>query len=190
MAVTGINFVADYLRHFTDVMNQDGLEATLDEAQDILRKVAEQDGKVMFAGNGASASIASHYALDFTKQAKIRSISFNDSALLTAYANDYGYEQWVARAIEHHGQEGDAAVLISTSGRSPNIVNAAEVCASRGISTITFSGFEEGNALRERGDVNFWAPSRAYNVVEGVHSMWLGLLCDLIIGKREYSVQG
>lgn len=183
-------FVADYLEHFHAVMCQPDLEYWLSEAQDIFGEVREADGKLMFAGNGASASIASHYALDFTKQAGIPSVSFNDAALVTAYANDYGYERWVERAVEHHGRPSDAAVLISTSGSSPNIVNAAERCRDRGVRVITFSGFGPENPLRALGDVNLWAPSRAYNVVESVHSMWLGLLCDLIIGKREYSVAG
>jgi D-sedoheptulose 7-phosphate isomerase len=142
----------------------------------------------MLAGNGASAGIASHYALDFTKQASVRSTAFNDASLVTAYGNDYGYENWVARAIEHHADGGDAAILISSSGRSENMVKAAEACSSRNVTVLTFTGFERDNPLRERGEINFWADSRAYNVVEAVHAAWLGILCDMLVGKREYPV--
>lgn len=183
-------FVAEYLDHFAAVMYAEDLNRQLRAAKEALVRIRENCRRVMLAGNGASASIASHYALDFTKQAGIPSISFNDAPLVTAYGNDYGFERWVAEAIGHHGRAGDAAVLISTSGSSPNMVRAADRCRELGITTLTFTGFESANPLRERGDINFWVASRSYNVVEAVHALWLGLLCDLIIGKREYAVKG
>ena len=183
-------FVVDYLDHLSGVLNPGVLTDNLLSAKRILEDVQERGAKVLFAGNGASASMASHFALDFTKQGGIRSVTFNDASLITAYCNDYGYEAWVARAIEHHGDEGDAAVLISSSGRSPNILNAVEVCRDLRMKIITFTGFESTNPLMQKGDVNFWVESRAYNVVEGVHGIWLGLLCDLLIGKMEYGVKG
>ncbi len=183
-------FVAHYLDHTIEVMRTDKLDEALGRAKAALEDVRRRDRKVLLAGNGASASIASHFAVDFTKQAGIRSVAFNDAALITAYGNDYGYEHWVASAFGHHGAEGDAAVLISTSGRSLNMVNAADVCRDRGIRILTFTGFAVTNPLKKRGDINLWVDSHAYNVVEAVHGLWLGLLCDLIIGKMEYSVNG
>jgi D-sedoheptulose 7-phosphate isomerase len=56
------------------------------------------------------------------------------------------------------------------------------------VTVLTFTGFERDNPLRERGEINFWADSRAYNVVEAVHAAWLGILCDMLVGKREYPV--
>lgn len=182
------SFVENYLARFTSIIENGRLTEQLTAAREKLEGVRDREAKVMFAGNGASASIASHYALDFTKQAGIRSIAFNDGPLLTAYGNDYGYDQWVARAMDHHGKSEDIAVLISTSGSSPNMVNAAELCRQRGIDVITYTGFEATNPLKARGDVNFWADSQAYNLIEAVHALWLGLLCDLVIGKMEYSV--
>ena len=182
------SFVSEYLSHFADVMRTEELAEELAAAKDILLDTKERGGKVLLAGNGASAGIASHYALDLTKQAGIRSLAFNDALLITAYGNDYGYDHWVARAIQHHGAGGDVAVLISSSGRSPNVVNAADACRELGIKVLTFTGFEPTNPLRQRGQINFWANSQAYNVVEAVHGLWLGLLCDLIIGKIEYGV--
>lgn len=189
--MTSRQFVDDYLAHVTGVLRGDGsLLGLLEEAKEAFEEAGRSGGKAMFAGNGASASMASHYALDFTKQAGIPSVSFNDAPLLTAYANDYGYENWVAKAVEHHGRSHDLAVLISSSGRSQNILNAAEVCRGRDIRVVSFTGFDEANSLRALGDINFWVDSRAYNVIESVHATWLGLLCDLIIGKREYDVSG
>lgn len=183
-------FVEEYLDHFQSVMRTADLGNRLEEALGVLASIRDNGAKMMLAGNGASASIASHFALDFTKQAGIRSIAFNDAPLVTAYGNDYGYENWLARAVEHHGEPEDAVVLISTSGSSLNVVRAADRSLELGITVLTFTGFERSNPLKERGDLNFWVPSRAYNVVEAVHTLWLGLLCDLVIGAREYVVKG
>jgi D-sedoheptulose 7-phosphate isomerase len=184
------NFVTDWLGHYREVMEPAALQSNLTRALEVVRAVKGRDSKLIFAGNGASATIASHYALDFTKQGGVRSMAFNDAALITAYGNDYGYADWVARAVDHHGREGDAAILISTSGGSANIVNAAQLCRERGITVLGFSGFAEDNKLNAVSDIRFWAESRAYNVVEAVHGMWLGVLCDLLIGQREYGVTG
>ena len=181
-------FADSWLAHFRDAMCRPELVRTLSEAKALVERVRRGHGKLIFAGNGASATIASHYAVDFTKQAGVRSMAFNDCALITAYGNDYGYEHWIARAIAHHGSTEDAAVLISTSGSSPNIVNGAEACRALGIPVLAFSGFAVTNPLNSRGTLRFWVDSRAYNVVEAIHGMWLGLLCDLVIGEREYGV--
>ena len=150
-------FVADYLTHLQEVVDQPGLSDALDAAREEMRRIGRSGGKVMFAGNGASASIASHYALDFTKQAGIPSIAFNDAALLTAYANDYGYERWVAQAIRHHGRKEDLAVLISTSGTSKNIVNAVRECRELGIPIVTFTGFDRDNPVFSVGQEQEYA---------------------------------
>lgn len=144
--------------------------------------------KLMFAGNGASASIASHGRVDFTKQGKVRSIDFNEPNLITAFSNDYGYENFMARAVEAFADEGDVLVLISVSGSSPNCVKAAEYARSRGLKVVTFSGKTAGNPLRALGDINFWLESSAYNVVECTHMLWLCTVIDMVVGKAEYSV--
>jgi len=154
----------------------------------LLKAVHGRRNKVIFAGNGASATIASHCALDFTKQAGIRSVCFNEAAILTAYGNDYGYEWWVARAMEHYADDGDLAFLISSSGKSANVLRAAEYANDHGLSLITLSGFAPDNPLRALGQINLWCNSRSYNTVETAHMLWLVALCDLIIGKREYGV--
>ena len=98
---------------------------SLGKFHDLAISIRERKRKLMFAGNGASASIASHGAVDFTKQAKVRGIDFNEPNLITAFSNDFGFQNYMAKAIEHYADDGDAAVLISVSGRSPNAVEAA-----------------------------------------------------------------
>lgn len=141
--------------------------------------------KVIVAGNGGSAAIASHCAVDLTKQAGIRCINFNEADLITCFANDYGYDQWVAKALACYADCGDAVILISSSGMSPNIVNAARYARSRALSIVTLTGFASDNALRALGQLNFWVESRVYNIVETAHQLWLLSVCDLIAEAKE-----
>lgn len=140
--------------------------------------------KVLLAGNGASAAIASHVAVDLTKTAGIRAMTFNEADLITCFANDYGYEHWIAKAIECYGDAGDVAVLISSSGASPNVVNAATQARAAGLGVVTLSGFNPANPLRALGDLNLWVNSRAYNVVETTHQSWLLAGLDYIVNNR------
>ena len=80
----------------------------------------------MIFGNGGSAAIASHFSVDLTKNAKVRCTNYNESDLITCFSNDYGYEMWVEKAIELYGDEGDSVILISSSGESKNMTNAAK----------------------------------------------------------------
>jgi D-sedoheptulose 7-phosphate isomerase len=144
----------------------------LDEVCRMLREVRGR-GKVIAAGNGASAAIASHVTVDLTKAASVRAMAFNDADLITCFGNDYGYENWIAKAIESYGDAGDVAILISSSGKSPNVVNAAREARTLGLRVITLSGFAADNPLRALGDVNLWVNSSSYNIVETTHQSWL-----------------
>ena len=145
-------------------------------------------GKLVFAGNGASAAIASHVALDFTKQAKVRSIAFHDPALITAFVNDFGDDLWLTKACEMHVSDQDLAIFISVSGESNNVVRAARDLSDRGIETVSFTGKNKGNRLGAISSMNFWVDSHAYNIVECIHMIWITSVIDMIIGKSEYSV--
>ncbi len=139
--------------------------------------------KIVIAGNGGSAAMASHVAVDFTKAAGIRAINFNEADLITCFANDYGYENWIAKAIEAYGDPGDLVILISSSGRSPNIINAARYAKQYGFALVTLSGFDSDNPLRKSGDINLWVDSKSYNIVEMTHHIWLLSVVDYIIAE-------
>ena len=151
--------------------------------RNICREVALRSGKVIFAGNGGSSSIASHAATDFTKQSRVRSIAFNDHNLLTCYANDYGLEHWMAKALEAYAEAEDAVVLISSSGRSANVLHAADLAKRKDLPIITFTAFDPRNPLRKLGNVNFWADSHHYSIAEGLHSAWTFAVADLLVGE-------
>jgi len=156
-------------------------------AAEKIQAVSQKGKKLIIAGNGGSAAMASHVSVDFTKAAGIRAINFNEADLLTCFANDYGYERVFEKAIDFYGDEGDMLILISSSGNSANVVNAANRAKELNMSVITFSGFESNNPLRKHGDINFWVDSKGYNIVEMTHHIWLLAIVDYIIGNIYYS---
>ena len=85
------------------------------------------------------------------------------------------------------GSGGDLAILISSSGSSANVLNAARRAKELKMSVITFSGFDRKNPLHHMGDINFWVDSKAYNIVEMTHHIWLLAIVDYIIGDIEYT---
>ena len=155
--------------------------------KDLWIKSNDLGKKIIFCGNGGSAALASHCSVDLTKNAGIKAINFNEADLITCFANDYGYENWISKALEFYGEMGDVVVLISSSGSSQNIINAAEYSVKNNINLVTFSGFENNNPLRTMGRKNFWVDSHEYNIVEMTHHIWLLAIVDMIIGSAEYS---
>ena len=133
------------------------------ECNTLINKLKTNRGKIILAGNGGSAAMASHVAVDFTKAAKVRAINFNEADLITCFGNDYGYENWVTEAIRAYSDDNDLIILISSSGQSDNIVNAAKFSKEKNLDLITLSGFKSSNPLREIGDVNLWINSDNYN---------------------------
>jgi D-sedoheptulose 7-phosphate isomerase len=159
--------------------NVTDIDSFIEGAISRCRKAHQAGGKVMFVGNGASASHASHMAADFSKNGKIRAMAFNDAAALTCYANDYSYEEVFSKQIEMQGRSGDVLVAISSSGESENIVQAARAARKIGASVITLSGFEPENRLRKLGDLNAYVPSPDYGFVEIAHLGVIHAVVDL-----------
>ena len=85
----------------------------IEEAVSLIKKMPKKN-KIILAGNGASAAISSHLAIDFTKAAGVRAVTFNESSLLTCFSNDFGYENWVKKTLEYHADKGDLIILISS----------------------------------------------------------------------------
>ena len=97
----------------------------IEQAVSLIKKIPKKN-KIILAGNGASAAISSHLAIDFTKAAGVRAINFNESSLLTCFSNDFGYENWVKEALNYYLLPKDIVILVSSSGKSKNVVNAAK----------------------------------------------------------------
>lgn len=150
--------------------------------------IKKTGGNIILAGNGGSAAMASHVSVDFVKTAKIRAINFNEPDLITCFANDYGYENWLREAFKAYGSHTDLAILISSSGKSPNMVNAAVEARRQGMKIITLTGFTADNPLKSLGDLNLWVNSSHYNTVEMTHHIWLLSIVDYLAERTEADV--
>lgn len=153
---------------------------------EMIKKTAANNNKIIVIGNGGSAAMASHIAVDLTKTVKCRSVNFNEADLITCFANDYGYENWVEKALEFYADKGDLVILISSSGSSMNIIKGARKAKEMDLAVVTLSGFHPDNPLRSLGDINLWVDSKGYNIVEMTHHIWLVAIVDYIVGKIEY----
>ncbi len=189
---TSINGYYGRLRKLTEdiiVSNNSGRILTkqsgFHEAIGLITACGRQGRKLIFIGNGASASIASHMSADFWKNGKIKAISFNDAALLTCVSNDFGYVEVFKKPIEMFADSGDILVAISSSGRSENIIRGARAAKSKECNIITLSGFNKNNTLRSLGDINFYVPYFAYGQVEVIHHSICHCILDTIVSKRK-----
>jgi D-sedoheptulose 7-phosphate isomerase len=180
-----VTWLRDCLNQYRAALDADVTDSLI-QLKTIIADTRTRGGKLIFAGNGASSAIASHAAVDFTKAAAVRAITFHDVDLITCFANDYGYDRWIAQALAAYADDRDVVVLISSSGGSPNVLRAAEYAKGRGLPLVTLSGFSPDNPLRQLGDLSLWVDSRSYNVVESVHQIWLLMVCDLLVGVMEY----
>ena len=140
--------------------------------------------KLIFVGNGGSAGIASHLAIDFSKNGGLRALAFNDPSALTCLGNDLGYENVFAKQLDFHARAGDLLIAISSSGRSPNILEAVKTARGRDCKVVTYSGFTEDNDLRRTGDVNFYvrANQNEYGFVEIAHLALCHAVLDIDMG--------
>lgn len=182
-------FLESYLKDFASTLQPtDEIIQKLIKVRDLIVSAAKKNNKILIFGNGGSAAIASHFSVDLTKNANLRSMNFNEADLITCFANDYGFEHWVEKAVDFYGDSGDVLIVISSSGSSKNMINAVKAARNCEFSSvITFSGFNQDNPLNQLGDENLWIDSKAYNFVECIHQIWLLAIVDLVIGKREYS---
>ena len=122
-----LNFVQDYLTDFSNLIKpKDDIVNKLILIKDIFLKTSKKKGKILIFGNGGSAAIASHVSIDLTKNAGIRTVNFNEADLITCFSNDYGYERWVEKAVNFYADKNDTLVLISSSGKSVNMINACK----------------------------------------------------------------
>lgn len=177
------NYIDDLQRLFKETKATDlsgnvfNLTDALIDAADRVMRANSLGNKTMFIGNGGSAAVASHKALDYWFTGKIRGLSFSDHANLTCISNDFGYQNVFVKQIEMFADRGDILFAISSSGNSENIVLAVEEARRKGCQIFTFSGFKENNRLRGLGNLNFYVPVQHFNKAESLHL----LLCDCIL---------
>lgn len=141
--------------------------------------------KLFFIGNGGSAAIASHMTIDYSKNGGYKAIAFNDASALTCLANDYSYEDVFSKQIEKWADENDMLFAISSSGKSPNILNACLAAKKKNCFIVTLSAFEPTNPLRGLGDINFYVPISEYGFAEISHLSILHSILDLAMKEKQ-----
>lgn len=141
--------------------------------------------KVLLFGNGGSSTDAAHIAAEFVgrykrERAPLPAIALaTDIAAITCIANDYGFEELFARQVRAHGQRGDVAIAISTSGNSPNVLKGVEAAKALGLTTIAWTG-GTGGKLADMVDYAFVVPSTLTARIQESHITLGHVLCELI----------
>lgn len=157
----------------------------IEQLAQVIAGAFREGRKVLLFGNGGSATDASHIAAEFVgryhrDRAALPAIALaTDMAALTCIANDYEYAEIFARQIQAHGQKGDVAIAISTSGNSPNVLKGVEAARTRGLTTIGWTG-GAGGKLAKLVDHAFIVPSTVTARIQECHITLGHVLCELV----------
>jgi D-sedoheptulose 7-phosphate isomerase len=159
--------------------------ADIDAAGRLICQALRAGNKILLCGNGGSAADAQHIAAEFVGRYELQRQAFpaisltTDTSALTALSNDYGYEEVFARQVEALAAAGDVLIAISTSGKSPNIVKAAEKARAIGCKTIALTGCA-GEPLASQCDLAIVVPSERTSRVQEAHITIGHLWCEMV----------
>jgi D-sedoheptulose 7-phosphate isomerase/D-glycero-D-manno-heptose 1,7-bisphosphate phosphatase len=181
----GASFARQYTRELERAMSSIDL-GQLERAASLLTRAYLDDKAVFSCGNGGSASIANHFQCDHVKgvrtgtglSTRVVSLSTNIE-IFSAIANDIGYDAVFEHQLESQARRGDVLVVISSSGRSPNVVRALKWAQAHEMPTIALTGFA-GAPSREIADVAVHVDSHNYGVVEDAHQSCMHLLAQYV----------
>ncbi len=173
-------------------LHRESLEALVSQCSSELERIAEiwresltAGGRILFAGNGGSAADAQHLAAELVVRFRVNRRALpglalsTDTSILTACSNDFGFEEVFARQVEAFGHPGDVLVAISTSGKSPNVLKAAQVAYQRGLKVTVFCG-KNPDSFRECADAILAVPSEVTAHVQECHMICGHTLCEWI----------
>jgi len=164
------------------ILNDTEFLALVEQAAQLCADALQNGKKILFAGNGGSASDAQHLSAELVGRYKFDRASLaaialtTDTSALTAIGNDYGYDQVFSRQVSGLGQEGDVLVWISTSGNSANILKACDVAEEKGLKIIGMSGAK--GKLKEQADICLAVPAPETATIQEAHIMLGHIICD------------
>ncbi len=169
------------------IANEQALKS-VERAAELLVESFENKGKAFSCGNGGSMCDAMHFAEELTGRYRknrpgIAAVSISDASHISCVANDFGYDHIFSRYIESHGRAGDVLIAISTSGKSPNVIKAAEAARALGVKVVALTG-KPGSALEALADVCICAPGGDFaDRVQELHIKVLHILIELVERK-------
>lgn len=178
-------FVDDYYSRFIAAL-RDFDKGSLRGVLDIVDEVLAAEGTLWVAGNGGSAAISDHTVCDMTKGAHVHGADVlrchslaSNIPMLTAIGNDIGYDEVFSKQLAYYVKPGDALLLVSSSGNSPNVIRACELANQLGIKTIAFVGFK-GGKLKDIARHTVWFEVENYGIVEDAHQSLIHVLSQYI----------
>lgn len=158
---------------------------TLAQAAACVLRALQLGHKALIAGNGGSAAEAQHLAAELVGRFQRERDAYaalaltTDTAILTAIANDYGYEEVFARQVRGLAQPGDVFIGLSTSGESANVLRAVEACRERGVTVIAVTS-DRPNTLARRADIALRMPTLDTAATQELHLAMIHILCDIV----------
>lgn len=186
-----MNLVARISRHFSDsaqtkLAAMEALAAPIAEAVETMVRSLRADGKILACGNGGSAADSQHFAAEMLNRFErerppLAALALTtDTSTLTSIANDYAYDQVFAKQVHALARPNDVLLAISTSGNSPNVVEAIRAAHERGVCVVALTGKDGGKMgrLLKEGDVHICVPSDRTARIQEVHLLTLHCLCD------------
>lgn len=190
------NFISEHFRRSCETLARAAEDAALQVAinaiADVIAAAFRAGNKLLIAGNGGSAADAQHIAGEFLSRLNfdrnpLPAIALTtDSSVLTAIGNDYGFERSFERQVRGLGKAGDVFIAISTSGRSPNIIEALKAARCVGLTTVGFTGAGAANAMTPLCDFCLAAPSPETPLIQQIHIVAAHAICGLV----EYNLFG
>jgi D-sedoheptulose 7-phosphate isomerase len=172
----------------TKMQAMEALTPFITEAADAMVQALTQEKKILSCGNGGSAGDAQHFSAELLNRFEMErpplpAIAITtDTSTLTSIANDYSYEEIFSKQVRALGQSGDVLLAISTSGNSPNVIEAIKAAHDRNMIVVQLTGKEGGNMrdLLKEGDIEICVPSTSTARIQEVHLLVIHCLCDLI----------
>ena len=163
---------------------EEAFELWIDESE----RKKNNKGLFFFCGNGASETMAEHMSHDCFQNADFLTYTCSETSYVTAISNDMSYEEVLSYRIGKMLSGKDMLISISSSGNSPNIVNAINKAKELGAYTVSISGKNEDNKIRHMCNLNFYVPLYTYGMVESAHAVllhcWLDRYLDKYMGER------
>ena len=179
------NFFSSYFQKISIILKEINIR-DIERLNEKIANIKKRKAKILIFGNGANMSLSSHFATDMTKNAKIKTNSFGDANLITCFSNDYGFNNWIRKTIQYYATKKDLVILLSASGKSRNILNAAKFCKNNNIDCASIHGFTKVSSLAKLCKVNIWIDSKSYNLIEIAQTAILLSLVDKKIGILNY----
>ena len=193
--MTNVNGLQDYTNEVaiclreTVVTRRDGTTVpqsdAFEEWVELSKTVRDENGLLWFIGNGASATISEHMSLDAMKAGRFKTGSCSETSYLTAICNDVSSEDLFAFKLDRQFSAADLLITTSSSGNSPNVIKAIEVCRAKNGAIVTLSAMKPDNRSRKLGDLNFFVPAKTYGIAEVCHTALMHCWLDLFLDKYE-----